>query len=76
MLTNLWDFLDGNCTSKLAARIAAHLASCGPCLRLREAQEHFFGSLAELRESSPAPRRVHDRVRAALAAERWGTAGR
>jgi hypothetical protein len=70
VLTNFWDYLDGNCSSELAERIGTHVSSCLLCLRFRRFQERFFASLAELRERSPAPSRVHDRVRKALAAER------
>jgi predicted anti-sigma-YlaC factor YlaD len=66
VLTNFWDCLDGNCSPELAERIDAHLSSCVSCARFREFQEHFFAALAEVRERSPAPRRVHDRVRKAL----------
>jgi predicted anti-sigma-YlaC factor YlaD len=68
--TNFWDYLDGNCSPELAARIDAHVASCVPCLGFRRFQEGFFASLAEVRRRPPAPPRVHDRVREALAAER------
>jgi hypothetical protein len=70
VLTNFWDYLDGNCSSALAERIDAHVSTCVPCLGFRRFQERFFASLAEVRERSPAPLRVHDRVRKALAAER------
>jgi mycothiol system anti-sigma-R factor len=70
VLTNFWDYLDGNCSSELAERIDAHASSCVPCLRFRRFQERFLASLAELRERSPAPRRLRDRVRKALAVER------
>jgi anti-sigma factor (TIGR02949 family) len=70
VLTNFWDYLDGNCSPELAERIDAHVSSCVPCFRFRRFQERFFASLAEVRERSPAPPRVHDRVRKALAAER------
>jgi hypothetical protein len=70
VLTNFWDYLDGNCSSELAERIDAHVSSCLPCLRFRRFQERFFASLAEVREWWPAPPRVHDRVRKAFAAER------
>jgi anti-sigma factor (TIGR02949 family) len=70
VLTNFWDYLDGNCSSELAERITAHVSACVPCLRFRRFQERFFASLAELRERSPAPPHVHDRVREALAVER------
>jgi mycothiol system anti-sigma-R factor len=66
VLTNFWDYLDGNCSSELAERIEAHVSSCVPCLRFRRFQERFFASLAEVREESPAPSRLHDRVRKAL----------
>jgi anti-sigma factor (TIGR02949 family) len=66
VLTNFWDYLDGNCASELAERIEAHVSSCVPCLRFREFQDRFFAALAEVRERSPAPPRVHDRVRKAL----------
>jgi predicted anti-sigma-YlaC factor YlaD len=71
-LTSFWDYLDGNCSSELAERIDAHVSSCLPCLRFRRFQERFFALMAEMRERTPAPRRVHDRVRKALAAERRG----
>jgi hypothetical protein len=70
VLANFWDYLDGNCSSELAERIDSHVSLCLLCLRFRRFQERFFASLAELRERSPAPPRVHDRVRKALAAER------
>jgi hypothetical protein len=70
VLTNLWDYLDGNCPSELVGRIDAHVSLCPPCLSVRRFQERFFASLAEVREQSRAPGRVHDRVRKALAAER------
>jgi hypothetical protein len=73
VLTNFWDYVDGNCSSELAERIDAHVSSCLPCLRFRRFQELFFASLAEVRERSPAPQRVHDRVQKALAAERRET---
>ena len=73
VLANFWDFLDGNCSPELATRIDAHVASCLPCLGFRRFQERFFTSLAEVRERSPAPARVHDRVREALAVERAQT---
>jgi mycothiol system anti-sigma-R factor len=70
VLTNLWDYLDGNCSTEVAERIDAHISSCAVCLRLRESQERFFEALAEVRERSPAPRHLHDRVRRAIAEER------
>jgi mycothiol system anti-sigma-R factor len=70
VVASLWDYLDGNCSSELAERIDAHISSCASCLRFRQAQETFFEALAEVRERSPAPRHLHDRVRQALAAER------
>jgi hypothetical protein len=70
VLGNFWDYLDGNCSPELGARIEAHIASCVPCLGFRRFQERFFASLAEVRGRSPAPARVHDRVREAVAAER------
>jgi anti-sigma factor (TIGR02949 family) len=70
VLTNVWDYLDGNCSLELAERIDAHVSSCVPCLRFWRFQERLLASLAELREWSTAPPRVHDRVRKALAAER------
>jgi anti-sigma factor (TIGR02949 family) len=70
VLTNVWDYLDGNCSSSLAQRIDGHVSSCAPCLRLRQFQERFFASLAELRDWSFAPPRLHDRVEKTLAAER------
>jgi hypothetical protein len=66
VLANFWDYLDGNCPSELAERIDAHISLCVPCLRFRRFQERFFASLAEVREQSPAPLHVHDRVRKAL----------
>jgi hypothetical protein len=69
-LTNLWDYLDGNCSSELAERIETHVSSCAPCLHCRRLQERFFASLAELREWSLAPLRLHDRVGKAVAVER------
>jgi putative zinc finger protein len=65
-LTNFWDYLAGDCSSELAERIEAHVASCVPCVRFRRFQDRFFAALAEVRERSPAPPRVHDRVRMAL----------
>jgi predicted anti-sigma-YlaC factor YlaD len=70
VLTAFWDYLDGNCSSELAERIEEHVSSCLPCRRFGQFQERFFASLAEVRERSPAPQHVHDRVREALAAER------
>ena len=70
VLANVWDYLDGNCSSELAQRIDGHVSSCAPCLHVRQFQERFFASLAGLREWSLAPRRLHDRVGKALAAER------
>jgi hypothetical protein len=70
VLPSFWDCRDGRSTPGLAERVEAHLAACVPCYGLREFQQRFFASLAELRERSSAPARVHDRVRKALAAER------
>jgi mycothiol system anti-sigma-R factor len=70
VVTNLWDYLDGNCSSELAERISAHISSCAVCLQFRRSQERFFEALAEVRERSTAPRHLHDRVRQALAEER------
>ena len=70
VLTSFWDYLDGHCSPELAERIEEHVSSCVPCRRFRRFQERFFAALAEVREWSPAPRRVHERVREALAAER------
>jgi anti-sigma factor (TIGR02949 family) len=70
VLMNFWDYLDGNCSSDLAERIDAHITSCVPCFRFREFQERFFESLAEVREQSPAPSRLHERVRKAIATEK------
>jgi hypothetical protein len=70
VLANFWDYLDGNCSPELAGRIDAHVASCVPCLGVGRLQERFFASLAEVRERSPAPPRIHGRGREALAAER------
>jgi hypothetical protein len=72
LLTSLWDCRDGRCSADLAERVDAHLEACVRCYRLGEFQYRFFASLAELRDRSPAPPRVHDRVRKALAAERRG----
>jgi hypothetical protein len=72
LLTSLWDCRDGRRSPDLAERVDAHLAACVPCHRLGEFQHRFFASLAALRDRSPAPARVHDRVRKALAAERAG----
>lgn len=70
VLVNFWDYLDRSCSSELTERIDAHIASCVPCHRLREFQERFFESLAELKEQSSAPARLHERVRRAIDAER------
>jgi hypothetical protein len=72
VLPSFWDVRDGRCSPDLAGRVEAHLAGCVPCYRLQEFQHRFFALLAELRGRSPAPARVHDRVRKALAAERRG----
>jgi hypothetical protein len=69
VLASVWDCRDGRCSPALAQRVDAHLTACVPCRRQREFQHRFFASLAELRERSPAPARVHDRVRKALVAE-------
>jgi mycothiol system anti-sigma-R factor len=69
-LRSLWDYLDGNCAGGLAERLAEHLASCGPCFRLRQFQERFFAALAEMRQRSRAPAHLRDRVGKALATER------
>jgi mycothiol system anti-sigma-R factor len=73
VVTSVWDYLDGHCAPELAERVDAHLASCTPCLRLRELQGHFLASVAELRERSRAPAHVHNRVREALETARWWT---
>jgi mycothiol system anti-sigma-R factor len=70
VVTNIWDYLDGNCPSELVERIDAHISSCAICLRFRQSQERFFEALAEVRDRSPAPRHLHDRVRRAIAEER------
>lgn len=70
VLANVWDYLDGNCSSELAERIEAHVSVCESCLRFRQFQERFFTSLAGVRERLAAPARVHVRIRKALAAER------
>ena len=72
LLTSLWDCRDGRSSPDVAERVEAHLTACAPCHRLGEFQHRFFASLAELRTRAPAPGRVHDRVRRALAAERRG----
>jgi mycothiol system anti-sigma-R factor len=74
VLARFWDYLDGRCSSELAGRIGAHVEACPPCRRVRSLQERFFECLGQMRERSHAPARVHDRVRKALAAERWGRA--
>jgi hypothetical protein len=71
VLTNFWDYVDGSCAPDIAGRIEAHVSTCVPCLRFRQSQQLFFNALAALRQRSPAPARLHDRVRKALAAERW-----
>ena len=73
VLASFWDYLDGNCSSALADRIDGHISSCLPCLRFRHFQERFFASMAEVRDRSRAPARVHDRVRKALYAARLET---
>jgi predicted anti-sigma-YlaC factor YlaD len=70
LLAYFWDYLDGDCPSEVVAHIDAHVQACPPCRRFQQAQALFLQSLAELRARWVAPQRVHDRVRAALAAER------
>jgi len=70
VLASFWDCHDGRSSPELSARVDAHLTACVPCSRLREFQQRFFASLADLRTRSRAPARVQARVRAALAAER------
>jgi hypothetical protein len=66
VLANVWDYLDGQCSSELATRIERHVSACVICLRFTDFQRQLVASLADLRERWVAPRHVHDRVRTAL----------
>lgn len=70
VVLNFWDYRDGNFSSDLARRVEAHAFSCIPCRRLQRFEERFFALLADVRRRSPAPRRLRDRVRRAIGAER------
>jgi predicted anti-sigma-YlaC factor YlaD len=70
LLAYFWDYLDGDCPSEIVAHIDTHVRACSPCRRFQQAQALFLQLLAELRARWVAPPSVHNRVRAALAAER------
>lgn len=69
-LAHAWDYLDGHCSADVAGRIIAHVPSCSSCSRHLLIQEQFLSSLADLRERPAAPTRLHESVRATLAADR------
>ena len=70
VVARFWDYLDGRCPSEVAQRIDAHVALCISCQRLRRFENRFLDLIGEVRRRSPAPRRLHDRVCRALAAQR------
>ncbi len=69
-LASFWDYLDGTCAPGLAARLEGHFDRCATCASVRAFQRRFLESLAAMRSRSPAPARLHERVRRALGAER------
>jgi hypothetical protein len=54
---------------EVAARIAAHGAACAFCHRFQQSQERFLAAVASVRRRPLAPERLHQSVRAALAAQ-------
>jgi mycothiol system anti-sigma-R factor len=67
---SIWDYLDGRCSDRAAARLIAHVPSCAPCARQMAIEEQFLTSLAELRERSMAPAGLRKVVRRTVAVER------
>ncbi len=68
-LEQLFDFLDGECTGDLAARLKAHVEHCKPCFEHAEFERRFLEAVAAARAQQLCPKALRERVLSTLRAQ-------
>lgn len=71
VVDRLWEYLDGELAAKEAEAVSQHLAGCSACLPHCRCDRAFLALVVRsVAAAPPAPIRLHDAVRAELAAMR------
>jgi anti-sigma factor (TIGR02949 family) len=69
VIQQLWDYLDEELTPERMAAIAAHLSGCSRCFPQFEFEQAFLQAIRSVRDESPPPAQVRERVLATLRAK-------
>ena len=75
VIHQLWDYLDGECTSELAEAIREHLELCAGCRAVSEFEETFLQTVQGLVENPPADGELRSKVLTALQQHGYRGAG-
>jgi len=74
VITELWDYLDGELPAERVALIAEHLADCARCYPQYRYEYAFLGAVARQRSQGPGPSAaLVEKVASAVLASRYGS---